>query len=357
MERLHSAAVAHIVTRTVSVCCKLQASQMIVRCLCAFGFVGESPAKPVGAPARYVNFRFQAALLLCTLALFASDMACAQDKGTLNPEPLPPLNKPDNSATLARELFARKTAPAALPARAIGFYSKGCLAGGVALPITGETWQVMRVSRNRNWGHPALVEFIEQLSERAARSGWPGLLLGDMSQPRGGPMFRGHASHQVGLDVDIWLTPMPDHELSREEREEMMAPMVVAKDRKDVDPKVWTPAHFALLKLATEDARVDRIFVNPAIKKALCRESRNDRAWLRKVQPWLGHDWHFHVRLSCPPDSPECEPLAPRGADDGCAGKEMHRWSSETIDGPSLPRPGPKMSQLPAACRQVLNAP
>jgi len=31
---------------------------------------------------------------------------------------------------------------------------------------------------------------------------------------------------------------------------------------------------------------VQRIFVNPAIKKALCREAGGDRAWLQKVRPW-----------------------------------------------------------------------
>ena len=297
---------------------------------------------------------------LCAAAVFASGSANAQDKGTLlNPEPLPPLAKPATAATLARELFARKTTAAALPARSIGFYSKGCLAGAVALPVNGETWQVMRVSRNRNWGHPALVQFIEDLSERAARSGWPGLLIGDMSQPRGGPMRNGHASHQVGLDADIWLTPMPHHALSREEREEMMATMMLARDRKDVDPKLWTPAHTALIKAAAEDPQVSRIFVNTAIKKALCRAAGSDRAWLHKVQPWLGHDWHFHVRLGCQADSPECEPQPPRNADDGCTGSEMHRWSSEAIPdaAPSNPRPGPKMAELPAACRAVLNAP
>jgi penicillin-insensitive murein endopeptidase len=299
-----------------------------------------------------------AAVASCAMAFFASDMASAQDKGTLSPEPLPPLAKPSTPATPARELFARKASPATLQARSIGFYTKGCLAGAVALPINGETWQVMRVSRNRNWGHPNLVQFIEQLSERAARSGWPGLLLGDMSQPRGGPTLSGHASHQIGLDADIWLTPMPQHELMREEREEMMATVVVAKDRKDVDPKLWTPAHVALIKTAAEEPQVNRIFVNTAIKKALCRDAGNDRAWLRKVQPWLGHDWHFHVRLNCPPDSPECEAQSPRDAGDGCGGKEMHRWPSDIIpDASSKPRPGPKLAELPPACRQVLNAP
>ena len=299
----------------------------------------------------------QVAVALCAASVFASGVARAQDKGTLDPQPLPPLAKPATPATPAKELFARKTTPATLSARSIGFYSKGCLAGAVALPINGETWQVMRVSRNRNWGHPALVRFIEEFSERAARNGWPGLLLGDMSQPRGGPMLNGHASHQVGLDADIWLTPMPHHRLTREEREEMMATMVVGKDRKDVAPKVWTPAHVALIKTAAEDQQVNRVFVNTAIKKALCRDAGKDRAWLGKVQPWLGHDWHFHVRLNCPADSPDCEPQPPRPAGDGCTGSEMHRFSSEPLPETTPPRAGPKIAELPAACRRVLNAP
>ena len=305
---------------------------------------------------------WQAALALCAVAFFASDAANAQDKGTLNPEPLPPLAKSDNSKTPAKELFGRKTTPAPLATRTIGFYAKGCLAGAVALPINGKTWQVMRLSRNRNWGHPSLLEFLERLADQAPKTGWHGLLVGDMSQPRGGPMLTGHASHQVGLDVDIWLTPMPDHDLSRAEREEMMATMIVAENRKDVDPKVWTPAHVALIKAAAEDPQVQRIFVNAAIKKALCRDAGNDRAWLRKVQPWWGHDWHFHVRLTCPPDSPECKPQLPRDAGDGCAGKELDHWydaiqKPDPNPKPSKGRPGPKMADLPAACRQVLLAP
>src|SRR5262249_47577365 len=163
-------------------------------------------------------------------------VATAQDKGTLNPQPLPPLAKPDDPATPAKELFGRKTAPASLQARTIGFYSKGCLAGAVALPINRATWQGMRLSRNRNWGHPNLVQFLERLAAQAPKTGWHGLLVGDMSQPRGGPMITGHASHQVGLDADIWLTPMPNRELTRQEREEMSATMIVAEDRRGGSP-------------------------------------------------------------------------------------------------------------------------
>src|SRR5947209_6754589 len=96
----------------------------------------------------------------------------------------------------------------------------------------------MRLSRNRNWGHPSLVQFLERLAAQAPKTGWQGLLVGSLSQPRGGPMLTGHASHQVGLDADIWLSPMPNRELTRQEREEMSATMIVAEDRLDVDPQV-----------------------------------------------------------------------------------------------------------------------
>jgi penicillin-insensitive murein endopeptidase len=305
--------------------------------------------------------RIIGALFVAT-ALAGAGAATAQDLGTLNPQPLPPLAKPDDPSNPAKELFGRKATPAQLRTESIGFYARGCLAGAQALPINGRTWQVMRLSRNRNWGHPNLVNYIERLSERGANAGWPGLLVGDMSQPRGGPMLTGHASHQVGLDADIWLRPMPDHELSRQEREEMSATMVVADDRKDVDPKVWTPAHLAIIKAAASDPLVERVFVNAAIKKDLCREAGGDRAWLEKVRPYWQHDYHFHVRIRCPADSPDCKRQDPVPAGDGC-GKELSWWFTDAVlhpkpsPEPSKPPPPIKMADLPAACRQVLAAP
>src|SRR6516165_12652466 len=231
------------------------------------------------------------ALARLTAALFLAAMgsALAQDPGTVEDKTLPPLEHPNSPSTPAKELFGRKSTPDPAAARSIGFYSRGCLAGAVALPINGATWQVMRLSRNRNWGHPNLVQFLERLAAQAPKTGWHGLLVGDMSQPRGGPMLTGHASHQVGLDADIWLTPMPNRELTRQEREDMSATMIVAEDRLDVDPQVWTPAHMAVIRAAAKDPQVARIFVNAAIKKALCRDAGSDRGWLGKVQPWWGH--------------------------------------------------------------------
>ena len=168
--------------------------------------------------------------------------AWAQDRGSVNPSPLPPLDNPQDPKVAAKDLFGRKLTPVPLAARSIGFYTKGCLAGGIALPVNGPSWQVMRLSRNRNWGHPNLIKFLERFAAKVPKIGWPGLLVGDMAQARGGPMLTGHASHQVGLDADIWLTPMPNRELTRAEREEMSAIDMVRPDKRDIDPSVWTPA-------------------------------------------------------------------------------------------------------------------
>jgi len=299
-----------------------------------------------------------AATLLVAASLGA---ARAQDKGTLHPQPLPALANPNDPKLPAKQLFGRKGQPAPLQARSIGFYSKGCLAGARALPINGQTWQVMRLSRNRNWGHPNLVRFLERLADKGPKVGWHGLLVGDMSQARGGPMLTGHASHQVGLDADIWLTPMPARELTREEREEMSATNVVAADKKDVDPSVWTPAHLGIIKAAAKEPEVERIFVNAAIKKALCREATGDRGWLHKVRPFWGHDYHFHIRLRCPGDEPDCRPQEPPPVGDGC-GHDLDWWFTDAVlnpkpsAAPARPRPL-TMADLPAACRQVLVAP
>jgi penicillin-insensitive murein endopeptidase len=312
---------------------------------------------------------WRVALAACAIAAVASSAAVAQDKGTLNPKPLPPLAKPDDPRTPAKELFGRRATAAPMVARSIGFYAKGCLAGAVAMPINGKTWQVMRLSRNRNWGHPALVRFLEELSEKGTKVGWPGLLVGDISQPRGGPMLTGHASHQVGLDADIWFTPMPNRELTRLEREEMSATMVVAKDRKDVDPDIWTPAHAGIVRLAAQSPQIERVFVNPAIKKALCRYNGPDRTWLRTVRPIWGHDYHFHIRMRCPANSPDCRPQDAVPAGDGC-GRALDGWFKDSVLYPK-PRPKPKeppkvkpkpkpqitMKDLPPTCRQVLLAP
>lgn len=304
------------------------------------------------------------ASVLTSAALVATGPASAQDKGSVNPKPLPPLANPNDPSTPAKELFGRKPQPAAMPPSPIGFYAHGCIAGAVPLPINGPAWQVMRLSRNRNWGHPDLIALLQRVATKAQKTaGWPGLLVGDMSQPRGGPMLTGHASHQIGLDADVWLTPMPNRQLSREEREETSAVMMVRKDRLDIDPHTWTPTHLPVIRAAAQEPQVERIFVNAAIKKALCREAKGDRGWLSKVRPMYGHDYHFHIRMKCPAGSASCESQPPPNEGEGCSAGDLAFWFSDAVLHPKPPPTPPKpkppltMANLPAECRQVLQAP
>ena len=169
-------------------------------------------------------------------------------------------------------------------------------------------------------------------------------------------MLTGHGSHQIGLDADLWLTPMPDRRLSPTERDEMSAIDVVTADGMGVDA-AWTPQHRHLLETVAREPAVARIFVNPAIKQALCREAGSDRAWLAKVRPWWGHNYHFHVRLACPRGASECHDQPEPGSGDGC-GSELDWWFT-----PEARHPGPpgrevplRLADLPPACAALIKA-
>lgn len=278
--------------------------------------------------------------------------------------------KPKKPALSAKQLFGTVSSGAPMKARAIGWYAKGCLAGGKALDINGPGWQVMRLSRNRNWAHPDLVALLERLArETTAAKEWPGLLVGDMSQPRGGPMTSGHASHQVGLDADIWLTPMPNRILTRREREDMSAVSMLA-NAGEVNPKVWGDGQFKLIKRAASYSKVERILVHPAIKKALCEKAGTDRSWLAKVRPYFSHYYHFHIRIGCPSGSGNCQHQPPVPGGDGCD-TELKDWlkrvapkpkstpkphESARPSKPSKGKPEITLADLPPDCGTVLTA-
>ncbi|HEX2528636.1 MAG TPA: penicillin-insensitive murein endopeptidase [Geminicoccus sp.] len=260
----------------------------------------------------------------------------------------------------AGELFGAMSLPAPGAPQVFGSYAKGCLAGAVTLPADGDGYQAMRLSRNRTWGHPDLVAFIERLAQEGRADGWPGLLVGDMAQPRGGPMRSGHASHQLGLDVDLWLTPMPGQQLSPDDREELSAVSMLKPGTRELDPARFGMRQLAIIRRAALQPEVERIFVHPAIKGAMCEMAGTDRGWLRKVRPWFGHDAHFHVRLRCPAGQPDCRPQEPPPEGDGC-GADLAWWfSEEPWQAPAVPEPPPKplvLSDLPTQCTAVLSAP
>ena len=139
-----------------------------------------------------------------------------------------------HAQTPAKQLFGAKSGPSTQRPAPFGTYNRGCLAGAQQLPETGPTWQAMRLSRNRNWGHPDAISFIRRLSIAANKIGWNGLYIGDISQPRGGPMLSGHASHQMGLDIDIWMLLPPRLDLTPAERESISSISVRSADQRSV---------------------------------------------------------------------------------------------------------------------------
>ena len=263
---------------------------------------------------------------------------------------------------LAKHLFGAIPKGSDQPAQAFGSYAKGCLAGGVELAETGPTWQAMRLSRKRNWGHPDLVDYVQDLSRVAARQpGWNGLYVGDMSQPRGGPMLSGHRSHQMGLDVDIWMRPAVNLQLSAKSRESISS----FSTRRAAGAYVnegWSRAHHEIIKAAAQDPRTARIFVFPGAKVRMCDDEKGDKSWLHKVRPWWGHHYHFHVRLNCPEGSPGCveQDDPPRG--DGC--QDARDWVADILNppppDPNAPKPKPRkelvLADLPNQCVGVLQS-
>lgn len=286
------------------------------------------------------------------------------------------LTQPVSAETLAARLFASHDRPTSGPAQPIGTYARGCAAGNVELPQTGPTWQAMRLSRDRNWGNPVLVAYLEDLSKAVTAFGWKGLYIGDMGNPRGGPMISGHASHQMGLDADVWFLPPGRLDLTRKERESLSSISIRTDDQLSVNQN-WNDSYREVLKAAASDPRVDRIFVAAAIKLEMCKTAtKADAKWLQHIRPEAGHQDHFHVRLKCPPGSALCQTQSPTVSDlskggSGCdetldywvSDAYLHPKPSKTPVNPTGPKPphkkGPReftMADLPAQCAAVLSA-
>jgi penicillin-insensitive murein endopeptidase len=272
---------------------------------------------------------------------------------------------PALAETPAKQLFGAKATGSQQRPAPLGSYAKGCVAGAVELPETGPTWQAMRLSRNRNWGHPETIDYIRDLSRFAATlQGWKGLYIGDISQPRGGPMLSGHRSHQIGLDIDIWMLPPDRLTLSRNEREKISSISLRRANGAYVNDG-WSRQHHEILKAAASDPRVARIFVFPGAKVQMCKDAKGDRRWLRKIRPWWGHHYHFHVRLNCPRGARGCVDQDPPPRGDGCA--DAQKWVNDILNppppkprDPHAPKPKPRrddtLKDLPRQCAAVLQS-
>jgi len=234
----------------------------------------------------------------------------------------------------------------------VGNYTNGCLLGGHALPAEGEGYQVVRLSRHRYFGHPQMIGYLSDLGKQVEAAGLGVMLVADMAMPRGGPFDKGHRSHQTGLDADIWLR-LDIPRLPAGQRDDLEAVEMVDEASFRIDPDHWTEAQAQLLYLAASDPRVARIFVHPAIKKALCDHAWPSRDWLRIVRPWYRHNSHFHVRLRCPTVDKACIPQEAPPEGDGC-GAELASWYPENRH--ERPSPPPReRPPLPTVCQALLN--
>ncbi len=252
----------------------------------------------------------------------------------------------------AADVWALVPDPAPGPARVIGGSGGACVVGAVPLPLEGPGYLAVDVTRRRHFGHPALVGFIGDLGQTVAERALGRMLVGDMAQPRGGPMSSGHVSHQGGLDVDVWFR-LDQPDLPRAQREGIPQPPVVDAKTGRPDPARWSDRHAELIRAAASDPRVSRVFVGAAIKRDLCERAWPDRTWLRIVRPWPGHDDHLHIRLRCPVESPACVEQKDLPVSEGCNATELapafayqRAWQERPA-----PRPG---RTLPAACGALL---
>ena len=243
--------------------------------------------------------------------------------------------------------------PAPGAVRVIGAHGAGCIAGAARLPDTAPGLQTIRVSRSTFWGHPDTIASLLELGRRAQAAGLADLYIGDISGPRGGPLRGGHVSHQMGLDADVYLDVSPHPSLPPALREAIEPSSLVRPDGRTVDPQRWTTGQMMLLRLAAGLPSVDRVLVNPAIKRKLCEDVTGERAWLRLIRPWWGHASHMHIHFRCPADQPQCPAQAPPPPGDGC--DASLQWWFDHPDPP--PAVSAKPPVPPDACRAILDGP
>jgi penicillin-insensitive murein endopeptidase len=255
--------------------------------------------------------------------------------------------------------FAQTWATVATPSQGepqvIGDTNNGCIAGAHALPTQGDGYLVVHLERHRYFGHPNLIQTLQELGKQAQQQHLGLVQIGDLGQARGGLMPFGHRSHQSGLDADVWFNLDPKiYAHANELRSNIKFPSMLIDEQQGINHDLWTDKHIELLRITAQLPEIDRIFVNPHIKKELCDKVTENREWLHKIRPWFFHDDHLHLRLRCPEDSPDCKKQGTIPAGDGCGSELMSWFPMRPIKAHGSTKPKPPM---PKACAQVLTAP
>lgn len=275
-------------------------------------------------------------LSLTSLLLSVACATQSRDPDVASLEPGPEREPAVAAAKLSDDEMAKKFAdwaavrtPSKDATEPIGRYAGGCIQGAQPLSLQTPGLVVMRPSRRAYYGHPSLLQYITSLSEKTSAAGFNPLLIGDLSRPRGGPVPKGHDSHQTGLDVDIFFDQAWSG-MTDEEKEAYYTPSFV-EDRRVLKAS-WTKEQTKLIELAASAPSVERVLVAPAIKKMLC-ETQPTAPWLYKLRGWWGHEDHMHVRLGCPAGSAACVSQTPRldPTNNGC-GADLGWWFSKEAE-------------------------
>ena len=249
-----------------------------------------------------------------------------------------------------------------MQARSIGFYTHGCLAGGVALPINGKTWQVMRLSRNRNWGHPDLVAFLERLAAKvpkvrlaraAGRRHGAAARRADAHRPRQ-PSGRARCRHLAHADAEDAADArgargdVGDQRGRRGQEGRRSEDLDAGPFRADQGGGRGPEGRAHLRQCGDQEGAVPRGRQGPRLAA--------------QGAPVVGAQLSFPCPHRLPGRQPGCKAQDPAGETEGC-GKELDCWFSPGVLNPPPPKEPPKprppltMADLPAACRQVLLAP
>lgn len=207
-------------------------------------------------------------------------------------------------------------------AQAVRGYANGSLVQPDQLKLETDAYVKIFRPRDRLYGSLDLVTLLENGAAELKKAFPDGerLQIGDTSQKMGG-YISGHASHQNGLDVDLVYL--------RKNRREMPVNTTNGFDESfvkngKVTDNLDIERNWKLISIFVSSGRVNRIFMDPAIKLAFCAYAKDQGIFaasteiLRVMRPWPHHADHLHVRLTCPQASLQCEPQVPPPPGDGC---------------------------------------
>ncbi len=206
----------------------------------------------------------------------------------------------------------------------VGYYSNGSIRNSVKLPDSGPGYIKLFLHRDRAWGTQEMIDLLIH-SAGAMNKKFPGmdrLQVGDVSKHDGGDVTDLHSSHQNGLDVDLTYYRVNLVEQRPSQINGFAENMVI---RNRISKNFDGARNWEFIKKLHESGDVQRIFVDPVIKKEICRQARLKKELvrfddiLRSIRPYANHADHMHVRLRCPRDARDCTSQEDPPAGTGCS--------------------------------------